>query len=188
MLMTYHSPGQRPVFAAYAGFVSRMIAMIVDLLVIATLWIVGGLSMAFMRETSGIAQISKLLEHWLNWITPLAQFLLGAVFEAIILLSLSFSYFAFFYAFGGVTLGKYLMGLRVVRTNGTRLSFVQAMMRTFAYAASSLPLYMGFLSVLFDDQRRAWHDRLVGTVVVYDWDARADENFLRARIEWLNRR
>lgn len=177
-----------PRFASYAGFVSRLMAMVVDLLVIGAVWVVGGITVDFIGRTSGLHQIVDFLTNYLNWLTPLAEFLISAAFQITILLSLGFFYFTFFYAFGGATLGKYLMGLRVVRSDGKPLRGVQAALRTLAYALSALPIYMGFISVLLDDRRRAWHDRVTRTAVVHSWNARPDETFLREAINWLNRR
>jgi uncharacterized RDD family membrane protein YckC len=177
-----------PHFVLYAGFVSRAIAATADLLAIFTFWVVGRIATTFIGQTSGISQIAAFLQGFFSWITPLQQFLVSAAFELIILLTLGFCYFAFFYAFGGATPGKYLMGLQVVRTDGKPLSGTQAALRTLAYAASSLPVYMGFFNVLLDDRRRAYHDILTKTAVVHSWPARADETFLRHAIERVNRR
>jgi uncharacterized RDD family membrane protein YckC len=175
-----------PSFATYAGFVSRLVAMVVDLLVIGAVWVGGGIAADFVVRTSGLTQIVRFLRRHLPWITPLQETLLSATFSVIILLALGLFYFTFFYTFGGATLGKYLMGLRVVRSDGRPLRGAQAALRTVAYAASALPVYLGFLAVLVDDRRRAWHDRLAGTAVVHSWRARPDEAFLRDAIDRLS--
>lgn len=176
-----------PRFAIYAGFVSRLMAMVVDLLVIFGVWIGGGIAVTFISQTSGISQILSFLEGFFSWLTPLQSFLISATFEVVALLALGLFYFTFFYSFGGATLGKYLMGLRVVRQDGFPVSGTQAALRTVAYAASALPVYVGFLNVLTDDRRRAWHDILTGTSVVHTWRARPDERFLREVIDRVSR-
>jgi len=190
-LMPTETPGVRRVrqkpgalrFAAYAGFVSRLMAMIVDLLLIGAVWVSGGIAVDFVTRTSGLKQIVSFLMPHLPWLSPLQEVLLSATFSVIALLTLGLFYFTFFYTFGGATLGKYLMGLRVVRSDGRPLSGAQAALRTVAYAVSALPVYLGFLSVLVDDRRRAWHDMLSGTAVVHSWRARPDERFLREIID-----
>lgn len=177
-----------PTFVSYAGFVSRLIAMVVDLLIIATVWVTLGFALSFVGQTSGIGQIVAFLRGPFAWVTPLQEFLLSAAFELGALLSLNFFYFTFFYTFGGATLGKYLMGLRVISNDGSPLKPHQAALRTVAYVASMLPVYVGFLNVLADDRRRAWHDILTRTVVVHSWYARPDETFLREAIRWLDQR
>ncbi|MGB0096427.1 MAG: hypothetical protein WBP81_28300 [Solirubrobacteraceae bacterium] len=43
-----------------------------------------------------------------------------------------------------------------------------------ALILSLLPLGLGYFAILRDPSRRAWHDRLTGTEVVYDTVARAE--------------
>jgi uncharacterized RDD family membrane protein YckC len=67
----------------------------------------------------------------------------------------------------GRTAGKELMGLRVVRTDGSRLSVFRSLFRVFAYLVSLIPLGAGFLWILVDRDRRGWHDHMVGSRVVH---------------------
>jgi uncharacterized RDD family membrane protein YckC len=44
---------------------------------------------------------------------------------------------------------------------------------------AAFPLYLGFAWILVDNRRQGWQDKIGGTHVVYAWDAKPDENFLR---------
>ena len=66
----------------------------------------------------------------------------------------------------GATPGKMVCGLRVVRPDGSRLSYGHACGRVFATALSYLTLYIGFIIAAFDDERRALHDHVAGTRVI----------------------
>ncbi len=66
----------------------------------------------------------------------------------------------------GKTLGKKLVGLRVVTTDGERLGFVRACWRDIAYLIASLPLGLGLLWVAWDPQKQGWHDKMAGTYVL----------------------
>jgi uncharacterized RDD family membrane protein YckC len=57
-------------------------------------------------------------------------------------------------------------GLRVVRPDGEKISYARACGRTFAEVVSSLILMIGYLMVIFDDEKRALHDRICDTRVV----------------------
>lgn len=65
------------------------------------------------------------------------------------------------------TPGKLVMGLRIidVATGGTppvgRLA-----LRYIGYIVSGLPLFLGYLWMLWDPQKQTWHDKMGGTVVV----------------------
>ena len=68
----------------------------------------------------------------------------------------------------GRTPGK-LMGIQVVSQNGQKLRLGQCLKRFVGYWISAGVLFLGYLSVLTDDDRLAWHDRLAKTSVSYDW-------------------
>ena len=42
--------------------------------------------------------------------------------------------------------------------------------RLFAYLISALPLFLGFAWIAIDRRRQGWHDKIAGTLVVYDDD------------------
>lgn len=68
---------------------------------------------------------------------------------------------------GRRSLGKALLGLRVVNGEGEPLSLAQAAIRTLGYLPSGV-FGLGFLWSLFSDSRQTWHDMAVGSVVVSD--------------------
>ena len=82
----------------------------------------------------------------------------------------SFLYFTVSFWLFGQTVGKLTMGIRVVRADGERPRLGQSALRTFAYTISSI-LMLGFLAIAVSRQRRAWHDHIARTWVVYDWEA-----------------
>lgn len=65
----------------------------------------------------------------------------------------------------GQTIGKMLLGIRVVGADGEPLSAGAALLRTLAYLASLLPLGMGFVMAGLRHDRRALHDLLAGSRV-----------------------
>ncbi len=74
-------------------------------------------------------------------------------------------YFSVSHAWTGATLGKAMLGLKVVSLDRCGPPSVgRSLVRTLAYAASSL-LGVGFLWAL-RAPRRAWHDYAAGTIVV----------------------
>jgi ABC-type Fe3+ transport system permease subunit len=68
--------------------------------------------------------------------------------------------------FGG-TIGKLLTGIKVVRGDGQNLSFRRALFRNYiGYMVSGLLFGLGFLWMIFDKERRAWHDQIADTFVI----------------------
>jgi len=148
----------------YAGAVSRLVAFAADVGASWGLFSLGAAALAFtIQLVTGSA--FSLRSH------QIASLVAAAIWE--------FIYFAYQWALSGKTIGMAVLGIRVVKTDGTPIGARQAILRTLAFPLSFLLLGLGFLGILTTRDRHAWHDRLAGTAVVYSWDARA------ARLRWL---
>lgn len=64
------------------------------------------------------------------------------------------------------TLGKIVMGIKVVNNNGQRLDFAKAALRNISKILSGLILGLGYVMIIFDDRKQGLHDKLAGTLVV----------------------
>jgi len=106
--------------------------------------------------------VDLLLPRWPG-VTQALQIAVGAVVSIA-----PAGYFIVIVAVTGRTLGKGLMGIRIVSRDGPRLSAARSLVRTLAYIVSLLPLGAGFWAVLFDSERRGWHDHMAGSRVVHD--------------------
>lgn len=139
--------------AAPAGFVSRLLALVIDVVIL----------LAILTGT--------------RWFLDTVQEVLrprGSITTELLLASapeIAFLYFVLAWSLVGQTVGKWVLGLRVVTTDGRPVPIGAAAVRFVGYIVSSLPLYLGFLWVLFDPERRAWHDRLARTRVIYQGGA-----------------
>tara|TARA_Y100000588_G_scaffold358753_1_gene417176 strand:- start:5 stop:451 length:447 start_codon:yes stop_codon:yes gene_type:complete len=85
----------------------------------------------------------------------------GNLVYPVYLLLVVFAYFGGSWCRGGQTLGMRAWRLKVVNTDGRRVSMSQALIR-FATAAGGL----GLLGMLVDGDRKPWQDRLSDTTVV----------------------
>lgn len=66
----------------------------------------------------------------------------------------------------GATIGKHLLGIRVVSLVHHRLSLWHCIERALGYAASSLEAGFGFLQYFKHPNRQTVHDRIAETIVV----------------------
>jgi uncharacterized RDD family membrane protein YckC len=150
----------------YAGAVSRLVAFAADAGASWGLFTLGAAALDFSVQLVTGGQFS-LTKH------PLASLIALVIWE--------FVYFAYQWALSGKTIGMALLGIRVVRADGSPIGWKQAVIRTVTLPLSFIVFGLGFLGILTNRNRYAWHDRLAGTAVVYSWDARA------ARLRWLAR-
>ena len=136
-----------------AGFFSRLLAFVIDLIV--ALALAGG-TIAIATLIQGTFEDFVDTSISLQTIAVAASpFILGG-------------YFVLLWAMSGRTIGKWVMGLRLVSTDGTNPTIWQSIVRVIGYLLSALALYIGYLWVFVDGNRRAWHDHLARTLVVYD--------------------
>ena len=103
---------------------------------------------------------------------------IGVVVAGLNATTVVIAYAFIFWVLTGQTPGMMLMGLRVVSTDGGRVTFWRAALRLLGYIISITLFFIGFFWVLGDDRRQGWHDKLAKTYVVYSWDAHPDETFL----------
>ncbi len=150
----------------YAGGASRLAAFALD---VGAVWLV---------YTVGTAALSLATQLVTGRSLVLARHQLDG---AIVLVVWSFVYYAYQWALNGKTVGMALLGLQVVRADGSPLTVRQAVVRTLVLPLSFALAGTGLLGVLVQRERRALHDLVARTAVVYSWDARA------ARLRWLAR-
>jgi len=83
------------------------------------------------------------------------------------LLIFSIIYYIGFWSSDGQTMGNTVVGLKVVRTDGSRLSASRALLRYIGYIINAILFSIGFMWAAFDPKRQGWHDKLADTLVVY---------------------
>lgn len=66
----------------------------------------------------------------------------------------------------GQTIGKAMLGLRVVKADGTPLTDSDALLRYAGYYLNTFFFSVGWIWALFDSEKQGWHDKLARTYVV----------------------
>ena len=67
----------------------------------------------------------------------------------------------------GQTLGKKMLGIRVVDLAGAGpIGYGRATVRYFGRILSAIPLLLGYFWMLWDDQKQTWHDKFATSMVV----------------------
>lgn len=139
---------ERPDRNRRAGFLERTGAFSLDLILV--VWLYTALLAIVVRQP-----LEGGVLTFLKWY---AGILAG-------LAVVSMAYFTLLNAHGRQTLGKRVFGLAVVRSDGGPASRRRALLRSLGYLVSEGAFYLGFLWVLWDRRREAWHDKMAGTRV-----------------------
>jgi len=129
------------VTGAKAGFWIRVVAFIIDSIIVG---VVNAIIAAILSSsTSGRTGI---------------QTLLGII------------YFTYFWSasspWPGQTIGDKVLNLRVIRTDGSDLTIVQALIRYVGLFVSFLVIFIGVIWVAFDPNKQGWADKIAGTYVI----------------------
>lgn len=66
----------------------------------------------------------------------------------------------------GQTPGKMMLGIRVIKTDGSMFTFTDALMRYIGYLINSAAFMIGWLWAFYDEDNQGWHDKLARTYVV----------------------
>jgi uncharacterized RDD family membrane protein YckC len=140
-----------------AGFVTRLVAFFIDQVILAVI-------VAILTAIVGIVFQSFRLGQLLGTGDLTLQLALIPLGSASVFLS--FVYYVGFWLLAGQTPGKAVLGVAVVRADGGRLRAGAAIVRWLGYWLSGI-LFLGYLWILVDNRRQAWHDKLARTLVVY---------------------
>jgi uncharacterized RDD family membrane protein YckC len=141
-----------------AGFVTRLFAYVTDFVVLAGIVALGGWIAVLIDsvfEKMGLdlrTDIATIYVFLIPWILGL--------------------YFVAFWSLTGRTIGKWFMGLKVVRADGNPPTLGRSLIRFIGYGISAIVFWLGYLWVLIDSDRQAWHDHMAKTWVVYDYERR----------------
>jgi len=143
----------------YGGFWIRFVAVVIDAMILGVVLAVITVPLSLMLGLGSMASFDPARS---------AGFGLGLVgIYLLVNFGLQFAYQVYFVSKRGGTPGKLILGLRIIRADGSMLTPGQAAGRYFAYLLNSFTFAIGFIIAGFDPEKRALHDRICDTRVIY---------------------
>jgi uncharacterized RDD family membrane protein YckC len=142
----------------WGGYTRRSLAFFVDLIIVASF------SLLLCYLTYVALSVGVALNQRRFSLHDLATFSNLSVWGALFLYAW---YFTLFHGIAGKTVGKWLLGLRVVGADQTPITYRQALVRWIGYSLSGF-LGLGFMWIMISRERRGWHDYLARTWVIRD--------------------
>ena len=143
-----------PIAMRYAGFWIRFVALMIDSfalsVILGILFLVAGMVgyAVGSRRSPGINIALGLVIMFLMWAVPAA-------------------YVTIMVGRWGATLGKMAIGLKIVQADGGRVGYWRAFGRGWAWLLSYIILFVGFIIAGFDSKKRALHDYICDTRVIW---------------------
>jgi uncharacterized RDD family membrane protein YckC len=142
----------RPERSPCGGIATRAIALAVD----------AALTIVIFMSVVGVAALVASLVGGLH-----PAWLAGVLLSCGWMLTVG-TYFVLFWSTAGQTPGMRLLRVRVQGPAGGTLSIGRSLVRLIGLILAIVPMFAGFVPVLFTERRRGLPDFLAGTIVVYD--------------------
>jgi uncharacterized RDD family membrane protein YckC len=139
-----------------AGFGKRFLASLVDALI---LGVVGSLiGKIFGQDVFKSTTVEG---------TASVSYSIGGAAAGISVL-INLAYYTFFEGgASGQTLGKKLLGIRVIDfKNGGAIGYGRALIRYIGRIVSAIPCLLGYFWMLWDKEKQTWHDKFATSIVV----------------------
>jgi uncharacterized RDD family membrane protein YckC len=131
-----------------AGIQRRGLALVVDLIIAVVLWKIGTqLAVSLARLAPNLDLVAQAFGRTWQLVVPVAYFVLS-------------------HGTGGQTVGKRLLGARVIDEGGAPIGYLRALGRCVATIVAAMPFGIGLIVAGFRRDRRGLHDFLAGTRVV----------------------
>jgi uncharacterized RDD family membrane protein YckC len=140
----------------YGGFWIRFVAVFID-----------GLLMQGVRIPISLLVVGAVVSPFRNPGANSMAFTGAALTLTAVTMLIAFLYEVAMIHFYGATLGKMAVGVKVVRTDGSGISWGISVARYFMKIVSAFILAIGYIMAGFDEEKRALHDRVCDTRVIY---------------------
>lgn len=152
----------------YAGFWIRFVARLIDGIIQGVIGLIITIPLTVLGIGSSVG-LGALADRGdpaaaLAALPALMSFI-GISF--VLRIAVSIVYEVWFLTKKGATPGKLALGLKVVRADGGPITTGLATGRFFGLILSGMILWIGYIMAGFDDEKRALHDRLCETRVIY---------------------
>lgn len=144
----------------YAGFGRRLLAFWIDAIILIpisfTVQKLMGAHTFDMFEAQTLEQLKQMQQSQSS--------LIGL--PAIVSIGLGIAYYLIMWVnFDGATPGKKLMAIKIIKDDGSKITYPVAFIRYIGNILSGTVL-LGYLWIIWDKKKQGWHDKMAGTIVV----------------------
>ncbi|WP_144548124.1 RDD family protein [Bacillus sp. X1(2014)] len=161
-----------------AGLGSRSAAFIIDQLLLTAFNILSLIVLFFVLDGLSKMEFIFIGNSLPIAITIIALFIVNGGY-----------FFAYEFFSGGRTLGKKLMGIRVIQENGHSITLLSSFIRNLIRIIDSLPTayFLGIIMIFFHSKHKRLGDLVAGTIVVHERKAKPKKKLSPLENELDNR-
>lgn len=139
---------------SYASLWIRLLAYIIDLIMLLFLTLILGLYFGII-----ITFLKLSRENISNSILRIPELFLNYFFYVF--------YSTTFLSIYSATPGKYLCRIKVTDERNNRINITSSLIRSLLQPFSTFLFGIGYVSMLKSDKKQAWHDKIAKTIVIY---------------------
>jgi uncharacterized RDD family membrane protein YckC len=142
-----------------AGFWLRFFAFMIDALILVAILVPLTLPLTILEGLVSTMDLGTFQSLFMTLVVVLARLIVSSIVTVL--------YIGFFYQKKQATLGKIMIGLKVIRLDSLPLGYKDAFVRdVIGKYLSSFLFMIGYLMVAFRTDKRAMHDLLAKTQVI----------------------
>ena len=134
-----------------ASLGSRFLALLIDAVILGIIGFIVNSLIGGQQVTTSATGATVAV----NSTGSIISFIIGAVYYAVL-----------FQIWNGQSVGKKLLGIRVIKTDGSSATAVTGIIRYIGYYIDTFVIFIGWIWAFFDSKKQGWHDKLAGTIVV----------------------
>jgi uncharacterized RDD family membrane protein YckC len=150
-----------PAAVEYAGFWKRVLANIIDGLIVGAAWS----AIYYTLVAAGVANMPDVnktdIEPYIRWMIRYTL-----ISNAVIFALQTFYFTVMESSSRQATLGKMALGIVVTDIDGKRISFGRAVGRNLSKIISMIILYIGYFMIAFTQKKQGLHDIMANCLVV----------------------
>jgi len=153
-----------------AGFWPRLVAYIIDNIVLGVTILILVIPMLLLMVLLNVPFSKSSDYSWVGTHSPavLVVFFSVAFITVLSAVIVALGYYIVLEGHFGYTLGKYLLGLRVLRTDGTRIGYKEALLRNLSkYINNLIILDALIMLIFFNKEKQRGFDKIANTMVVH---------------------
>jgi uncharacterized RDD family membrane protein YckC len=145
--------------ADYAGVGSRIVAIIIDSVILCVIMAVIALPLGLQAAMFSMMDVSNVANT--------AALLGGFATLGLLMIVINLGYYTYFEGTTGQTLGKKLVNIKVAREDGKPMTYADALIRTLLRIIDGIMAYLiGFIVILATEKKQRIGDIAAHTIVV----------------------
>jgi uncharacterized RDD family membrane protein YckC len=159
-------PGKREPASVYVvGFWKRLVAAAIDLAIV----VPAAMIITFIASRAGGIHLPPSNLHLFDidlWIDLVLAVDPALVMGLVLFIAIGLVYLLVFHSVRGRTVGMQVMKMKIIDVYGDPPSPARCVVRCAGYLASVATLFLGFLWIGFDSEKRGLQDWIAGTYVI----------------------